>query len=212
MKYFAAGFDFSVLKPLVERCPSPLQDAKHTLNVLPHTLYVRRKIVLQTSIQPRSHEWAYGGRPRNVPVIADNIHTFRRTDLFVMRIIIPLDTGKPTLAEHTNVVVNLNDMLIVISSELRTEDPEDATIEVCDALESKGRIQFLAFRAIVVPCRTVGPLHMNNVKRSGSTRETYFLVPSHYLLQLLRRARHENILVRYARDVSNKQQIEVAMI
>ncbi len=97
------------------------------------------------SIQPRSHEWAYGGRPSNVPVIADNIHTFRRTDLFVMRIIIPLDTGKPTLAQHTNVVVNLNDMLIVITSELRTEDPEDAMIEVCDALESKGRIQFLAF-------------------------------------------------------------------
>ncbi len=61
-----------------------------------------------------------------------------------MRIILPLDTGKPTLAEHTNVGVNLNDMLVVITSKLRTEDPEDA-IEVCDALKSKGRIRFLTF-------------------------------------------------------------------
>jgi hypothetical protein len=129
-----------------------------------------------------------------------------------MSIIIPLNTGKPTIAQHMNVVVNLNDMLIVITSELRTKDPEDATIKVCDALESKGRIRFLAFRPIVVPGRTVRPLHMNNVKRAGSTWETYFLVPSHYLLQLLRRARHENILVRYAREVSNKRQIEIAVV
>jgi hypothetical protein len=88
-----------------------------------------------------------------------------------MRIIIPLDTGKPTLAEHTNVVVNLNDMLIVVTAELRPEDPEDATIEVCDALKGKGRIRFLTFRAIVIPCRTVAPLHMNNINRSGCTRD-----------------------------------------
>ena len=78
--------------------------------------------------------------PSNVPVIADNIHAFRQTKLFAMRIILPLDTGKPTLAEQTNVVVNLNDMLIVITSKLRTKDSEDATIEVCDALKCKGRI------------------------------------------------------------------------
>ena len=129
-----------------------------------------------------------------------------------MCVILTLDMGKPTLDEQTNVVINLNGMLIVITSELSSKDSKDATIKVCDALKCKGWIWILTFQETVVPCRTVGSPHMNNVNRSGSTRETFFLVPPHHLPQLLRCARHEHILVRYARDVANKQQIEVAMI
>ena len=72
--------------------------------------------------------------------------------------------------------VDLHDLLVITSAELRTEYPNDPAIIICDALKCKSGIARLTLRAIVVPGGTGRPLDVYNVHRTTAARQTNFVI------------------------------------
>jgi hypothetical protein len=73
--------------------------------------------------------------------------------------------------------VDLHDLLVVTSAELRAEYPNDPAIIICDALKCKSGIARLTLRAIVVPGGTgLRPLDVYNVHRTAAAGQTNIVV------------------------------------
>ena len=116
---------------------------------------------------------------------SDDIHYRRKicTSLFsnctIAVIKLPRDILKPSSANLIDVGVNLHNLLVVASAELRTVYTDHPTIVICDALKCKSGIALLTLCTIAVPGGTGRPLDVNNVHRTAAPGKANFIIALH---------------------------------
>ena len=101
-----------------------------------------------------------------VTVVTNQIRTSLFFNTTLGGVILPRYIFEPTSLNAIDIQVDLHDLLVITSAELRTVYPNDPAIVICDALKRKSGIARLTLRAIVVPGGTGRPLDVYNVHRS----------------------------------------------
>lgn len=75
-----------------------------------------------------------------------------------------------------NIIVNLNDLLVILSSELWSQDSNYPAIKICYTFKRNTRITGFTLCAIIIPRQTRAPLSIDNVNRSAANGQTNFVI------------------------------------
>ncbi len=125
-----------------------------------------------------------------------HVHTLLRFNGTIGFIILPCGVGKQlTESDGTTIFVILNDILVIVTSELWSMDCQNPAIKICETLKRKGWITLFSLCTFMIAGWTICPFHMDHIHRTNTTWQPYGVVVPTYATQLGDVPRNANILI-----------------
>jgi len=128
-EYFSAHLYVTIHKSIIQNLPSFLHNLKGTLDILPDTFHVQRKVSLLQSSQ-LTGIWTGRLRPTKITIVTNQIHTSIPTDTTSFVPISPSHLAYPAKSNKPNIVISFYDLLVVHHSKVGSLDSKDAPVVI----------------------------------------------------------------------------------